>query len=75
MIEMLLVLAAAGAAAAALAGMGYGLLCFLLRGRRDGPGWEKLTGFRYAHRGLHGPGAPENSLAAFRRAAEAGYGS
>ena len=75
MIEMLLVLAAAVAAAAALAGLGYGLLCFLLRGRRDGPGWEKLTGFRYAHRGLHGPGAPENSLAAFRRAAEAGYGA
>ena len=75
MIEMLLVLAAAVAAAAALAGMGYGLLCFLLRGRRDGPDWEKLTGFRYAHRGLHGPGAPENSLAAFRRAAERGYGA
>ena len=75
MIEMLLVLAAAVAAATALAGMGYGLLCFLLRGRRDGPGWEKLTGFRYAHRGLHGPGAPENSLAAFRRAAERGYGA
>ena len=75
MIEMLLVLAAAVAAAAALAGMGYGLLCFLLRGRRDGPGWKKLTGFRYAHRGLHGPGAPENSLAAFRRAAERGYGA
>ena len=75
MIEMLLVLAAAVAAAAALAGLGYGLLCFLLRGRRDGPGWEKLTGFRYAHRGLHGPGAPENSLAAFRRAAERGYGA
>ena len=75
MIEMLLVLAAAVAAAAALAGMGYGLLCFLLRGRRDGPGWKKLTGFRYAHRGLHGPGAPENSLAAFRRAAERGDGA
>ena len=75
MVEMLLVLAAAVAAAAALAGLGYGLLCFLLRGRRDGPGWEKLTGFRYAHRGLHGPGAPENSLAAFRRAAERGYGA
>ena len=75
MIEMLLVLAAAVAAAAALAGMGYGLLCFLLRGRRDGPGWERLDGFRYAHRGLHGCGVPENSLAAFRRAAEAGYGA
>ncbi len=28
----------------------------------------------YAHRGLHGPGVPENSLAAFRLAAEKGYG-
>lgn len=28
----------------------------------------------FAHRGLHGKGVPENSLAAFRRAAEKGYG-
>ncbi len=28
----------------------------------------------YAHRGLHGDGVPENSLAAFARACEAGYG-
>ena len=28
----------------------------------------------YAHRGLHGGGIPENSLAAFERACEAGYG-
>lgn len=28
----------------------------------------------FAHRGLHGPGRPENSLAAVRAAAEAGYG-
>ncbi len=28
----------------------------------------------YAHRGLHGGGIPENSMAAFRRACEAGYG-
>ena len=74
MVELLLILAAAAAAAAALAGLGYLLVWFLLHGRRDGPGWEKLEGFRYAHRGLHGPGVPENSLAAFRRAAEAGVG-
>src|SRR5687768_16991322 len=28
----------------------------------------------FAHRGLHGPGVPENSLAAFRAAVEAGSG-
>lgn len=28
----------------------------------------------YAHRGLHGEGVPENSMEAFRRAVEAGYG-
>ena len=27
-----------------------------------------------AHRGLHGPGVPENSMAAFRAAIAAGYG-
>ena len=59
MVELLLILAAAAAAAAALAGLGYLLVWFLLHGRRDGPGWEKLEGFRYAHRGLHGPGVPD----------------
>ena len=59
MVELLLILAAAAAAAAALAGLGYLLVWLLLHGRRDGPGWEKLEGFRYAHRGLHGPGVPE----------------
>ncbi len=45
-----------------------------LRGRRKHPGWEKLEGWAYAHRGLHGAGVPENSLAAFRLAVENGYG-
>lgn len=35
------------------------------------PAW--LRGRPVAHRGLHSPGVPENSLAAFRAAAEAGY--
>ena len=26
----------------------------VLHGRRDGEGWERLEGVRYAHRGLHG---------------------
>ena len=62
-------------AAAAVAGAAALLPWAVLHGRRDGPGWENIEGARYAHRGLHGPGAPENSMAAFRRAAEAGYGA
>lgn len=34
----------------------------------------KFYGWQYAHRGLHGEGAPENSMRAFRRALEHGYG-
>lgn len=49
----------------------------LLMPRCSHPGWEKLSGVRYAHRGLHDKenGIPENSLAAFRRAVEHGYGA
>lgn len=48
---------------------------FLVHGRRNAPGWQRLPGKYYAHRGLHGPGVPENSLPAFRAAAAAGYGA
>ena len=39
--------------------------------------WQGLSGYRYAHRGLHDNQtmAPENSLPAFRFAREWGYGS
>ena len=43
-------------------------------GRRGHPGLGALRGRVYAHRGLHGDGAPENSLEAFQRAKDAGYG-
>lgn len=33
-----------------------------------------LKGVTYAHRGLHGPGLPENAMSAFAAAIEAGYG-
>jgi len=33
-----------------------------------------LKGASFAHRGLHGPGVPENTLAAFRRAIDRGLG-
>ncbi len=54
------------------------LLCILgmlaLRCRWNHPGMEALRGWAYAHRGLHGNGLPENSMAAFRAALEKGYG-
>ena len=55
------------------------LILFLLfvlstMGRRNHPGLEKLRGWNYAHRGLHGNGCPENSMAAFRKALDHGYG-
>lgn len=34
----------------------------------------ELQGWSYAHRGLHGDGAPENSLSAFQKAVDGGYG-
>jgi glycerophosphoryl diester phosphodiesterase len=47
---------------------------FMLRGRRGHKELSQLRGWAYAHRGLHGPGVPENSMKAFRLALEAGYG-
>ncbi len=54
-----------------------GVYLLSLRGRRDHPAWETLRRYRYAHRGLHDRelGVPENSLAAFRRAVEHGFGA
>lgn len=63
---------AAAAAGVALAALAAG---FVVHGRRGAPGWRRLPGTLYAHRGLHGPGVPENSLPAFRAAAAAGYGA
>ncbi len=45
------------------------------RGRKGHVGLEALRGHRYAHRGLHSQGVPENSLAAFREAVRFGFGS
>jgi len=50
------------------------LYLLLLQGRKNHPGWDGLLGWYYAHRGLHGEGRPENSMAAFRAALEGGYG-
>ena len=45
-----------------------------VQGRSSHPGMKALQGWNYAHRGLHGDGATENSMTAFRRAVENGYG-
>ena len=47
---------------------------FAIGGRKGQPLLSKLRGWDYAHRGLHGEGRPENSMAAFRAALEGGYG-
>lgn len=45
-----------------------------VRGRTGHPGLGALRGWAYAHRGLHGQGRPENSMAAFQAALDSGHG-
>ena len=45
-----------------------------VQGRSSHPGMKELRGWNYAHRGLHGDGAAENSMTAFCLAMENGYG-
>lgn len=52
----------------------FGLYLLSLRSRRGHADWTKFLGWSYAHRGLHGNGIPENSMKAFRKAKDAGYG-
>lgn len=53
------------------------LWCLALRCRKGHPAWKTLFQYRYAHRGLHDKthGVPENSMPAFQRAAELGFGA
>ena len=50
------------------------IFAFLVKGRTGHPGLKALRNWNYAHRGLHGEGIPENSMAAFTAAKDAGYG-
>ncbi|MBQ8748266.1 MAG: glycerophosphodiester phosphodiesterase [Oscillospiraceae bacterium] len=50
------------------------LYIFILKGRTGHKDLPALRGWYYAHRGLHSQGVPENSMAAFRAAKDAGYG-
>ena len=52
----------------------FAMYLLALKGRRNAPGLEQLRKWRYAHRGLHGDGKPENSMAAFRAAKDGGFG-
>ena len=51
-----------------------GLYVLSTQGRTGHPGLADLRCWKYAHRGLHDDEKPENSMAAFRAALEAGYG-
>ena len=50
------------------------LYLIAIRCRSGHPGLKDLQGWSYAHRGLHGNGLPENSMAAFKAALDHGYG-
>ncbi len=50
------------------------LYLLAIRCRSGHPGLKDLQGWSYAHRGFHGNGVPENSMAAFRAALDRGYG-
>ncbi len=51
------------------------LFVLALAGRSGHKNMDELSRWSYDHRGLHGDGIPENSLAAFKLAAWKGYGS
>jgi glycerophosphoryl diester phosphodiesterase len=51
-----------------------GIYLLSIRGRVGHAGLKELRRWSYAHRGLHSEGIPENSMAAFEAAKNAGYG-
>ncbi len=69
--------AAAALALTSAAAISAALYAAALSPRRDFPGWDELSQYRYAHRGLHDleNGIPENSISAFRAAVDHGFGA
>lgn len=57
--------------------VGAGVYAWAQAPRKNHPGLEKLKKYRYAHRGLHDlqQGIPENTMPAFVRAVEHGFGA
>lgn len=51
------------------------LYVYALSGRTGFTDFRDFKNIRFAHRGLHGDGVPENSLMAFKSAIDGGYGS
>ncbi len=72
--EFLLVILVVLGALLALCVLAVPIYLFVLVRPRGKPPTDKALLCDYAHRGLHGHGVPENSLAAFARACEAGHG-
>lgn len=72
MIETVLIILAAVVGALALL-FGLGLLA--TAGRAGFADWNKLGSTPFAHRGLHDNDSPENSLSAFKKAKEKGFGA
>lgn len=69
-------LGVAAVAAGVVAGVGAAA-CALAAPRRSAEvdeRWREFCRYRYAHRGLHTAGVPENSIAAFKAARREGYG-
>lgn len=48
--------------------------CFLIRPNKNRREMEKYKSVKYAHRGLHSEGVAENSMTAFEKAKEMGFG-
>ncbi len=69
-------IAKGAAVAAGLTGLALALIAPRERGPLTSQEWDRLRSVRYAHRGLFdaAEGRPENSRAAFRAAARAGFG-